>query len=811
MARRIPTHLPAVLVLGLVGQVGQVLLLRELLMVFHGNEFSMGLILAAWMAWVSVGSRLGAIVAERNGRPLALLSLNAMAVAVVLPATILLIRTLRGFFRVLPGAYLSLSDIALSSFLVLAPVCLLLGAQFVLLSRAWRDSDQTRDMGAAGKTYAGEAAGNMIGGLLFTLLMVRHLNSLQSALLVAMLMLVANLVAPGAAALHRQATSARLRWMALGIFPVILLAFGLAQRLDNWASNVQWRQLVPQHRLVETYQSKHGTISVLQRHDQYSFFQSGHLVFSTAGPKAASPGFEEQEAANLAHLALVQHRQPEQVLLIGGGLRGTLSEVAKHPVERIDYIELDPVLTRAARPYVSHSTRAALSDPQVHLVHTDGRLFVKTTSETYDLILVDLPDPTTAVLNRYYTAEFFVEARAILNPSGVLIISATSTPELQDIAVANRNAMLYHTLNSVFAHVLVAGDHYLVYVASNAAGQISMDVSVLEQRFQERGIESDSFSHHHYQMLLYESLLRRANWVVRVHGRSQAAHLQGPGPIPLALGAIVEQQYAEETLPPVVERYFINSDLRPIGYSYTLMLWEHWTRAGQSASFRWLLHVEPWWVLPWVVLPLAATATLGRWGGARRRSDLGFGILLAVFTTGLSIMALQIALLLSFQTVYGFVYEMVGLIMALFMGGLALGTLLARKFLLHRATVPTLATMQLLIALFAVLIALILDRAVTLPSPTAVLFLFSALTFASGMVNGVGFPISAACYLALRGNADRAVGAVYGVELLGACLGAILASVVIAPILGLVACCLFAAVGNATAFLALMICRRSHA
>ena len=61
MTRRIPLHLPAVISLGIVCQLGQIVLLRELLMVFHGNELSIGIVFSAWMIWVGVGSRVGAL------------------------------------------------------------------------------------------------------------------------------------------------------------------------------------------------------------------------------------------------------------------------------------------------------------------------------------------------------------------------------------------------------------------------------------------------------------------------------------------------------------------------------------------------------------------------------------------------------------------------------------------------------------------------------------------------------------------------------------------------------------------------------
>lgn len=157
--RRFAAPFLSVLMLGMVSQVAQVVLLRDLLMVFHGNELSIGIILSAWMAWVGVGSALGAIVAERTGRVLSVLMLNAAALLPLLAATVLIIRGLQGFFDVLPGAYLSLPDIFVSSFAVMAPVCILIGIQFVLLAKLWRQSDRAEDTSGAGRSHSARTGG----------------------------------------------------------------------------------------------------------------------------------------------------------------------------------------------------------------------------------------------------------------------------------------------------------------------------------------------------------------------------------------------------------------------------------------------------------------------------------------------------------------------------------------------------------------------------------------------------------------------------------------------------------------------------
>jgi spermidine synthase len=803
------TPIPAVLMLGAVSQIAQVLFLRELLMVFHGNELSIGVILAAWLAWTGAGSRLGAVLSVCGKNTFGLLILCTASLLPLLPATIWLIRGLRRFFDVLPGAYLTLTDMALSAFLVLAPACLLLGIQFVLLSRVWRERSGTGDTSAAGNTYLVEAAGNMLGGLAFTFLLVHYLNSFQAAFAAAVLMLSAVLSghAKTAASAFRTRTRRLLFW-ALPLSATV--AFPLLGQLNQLAYRVKWHYLTPLHQLVETRQSRHGTIAVLRSRDQYTFFQSGHLLFSTAGPLAPAPGLEKQQAVHFAHLVMVQHPSPRHVLLLGGGLRGTLSEIVRYPVEKIDYIELDPALTKMARPYLSAATLAALEDDRVRLLHTDARLFVKTARGRYDLIIVDLPDPVTAVLNRYYTREFFREAAALLLPGGVFVTAATSTPDLRGLAVANRNAAIYHTLAAEFSRVLVAGERSMIFFATDDEERISMDAAVLAERFGKLGIEHEGFSPQHFLTLLPDVQLRQVNWTVRHHGRDSGAQLAGPPALPLFLPPLAQLEQPAEHLPPVQQRYFINSDFRPIAYYYTIMFWDELTRPGRGAMFRWLLRLQPGWFLPLILLPLLGAAVWRTSGGsAGKRNFTASAVLFTAFATGLSAMSLQIAMLFAFQSIYGFVYEMVGLIMAVFMGGLALGTFLTQRYVPDKGSLNLLAGSQAALASLALIVAVALPLAAELRPPSAALVIFYTLTFAAGLANGFCFPLSAACYLRLNSQAEKATGAVYGIELFGACLGAILAGSVVAPVLGIVACSLLAVTAAFTALAVLLITGRS--
>ncbi len=798
--------------MGLVSQIAQVVMLRELLMLFHGNELTIGIILAAWMACVGVGSAIGTMVAERTERILPVMALNASLLLPVLVIGLLVTRGLRGLFDVVPGAYLTLNDITLASFLILAPTCLLIGMQFVLLAKLWRRHDRSEDTSGAGKTYIGEALGNIMGGAAFTLALVHLLNPFQTVLAIGALVVLAVIWAARRGPGNGDPLGpwpGRLMWLLL---VAAASTFAWASQIDDFGHRLQWSQIAPEHELVEVRQSKHGNIAVARMDDQVTFFRSGHLMFSAAGPETAQPQLEEQDAAILAHLALGQHPAPERVLLIGGGFRGTLSEILAHPVTRVDYVELDPVLTQAARDHLAPATLAALDSPRVRLIHDDARRFLRRSEAQWDVILVDVPDPNTAVLNRYYTLEFFDQASQRLASGGLLVIGAVSTPGLRGQAVANRNASILHTLEQSFRVVVPVGERFLIYLATQDESVISTDPHLLRQRHIDRGVQSIAFSPAHFHLLLEPGQLHRVNWVLRQHGRSPDGHLGRPEAAPLRVPSVIEQLRLQESWAPVHQATFINSDFRPIGYFYSLLFWSDLTRSDQTRQLARLMEIRAEWILAPVVVVLGLMLLL-RLIGQRRKSapDRSFAVGIAVFTTGMATMAMQIALLFAFQSQYGFIYEMIGLIIALFMAGLATGTLIAQTRIRQRASLRLLAWVQAGIALFALGIAWMLPLGSQLPGEAATFSFFAGLTFVSGLLNGIDFPLATESFRAHNRRAERSAGLVYGIELAGACIGAALASVVVAPIMGIVACCLLAAIANATAWAALMIARRRHA
>ena len=127
----------------------------------------------------------------------------------------------------------------------------------------------------------------------------------------------------------------------------------------------------------------------------------------------------------LAHLPLLTHPAPRRVLIIGGGDGGTLEETLKHPIEHSTLVEIDQDVVTTCRRFLPFISGGAFDDPRTRLVIADGIEFVRTTSERYDVILVDSTDPQGPGL-ALFSPEFYGACTRVLAPDGLLVAQSGS-------------------------------------------------------------------------------------------------------------------------------------------------------------------------------------------------------------------------------------------------------------------------------------------------------------------------------------------------------------------------------------------------
>ncbi len=697
----------ALAAVGFTSTIAQVVLMRELVATFYGNELLFGLVLAAWLAWVAVGSWGLARLAERRQWGTRTFAAGLALAAALFPTQIALVRDVRALLGVTPGAFVEFGPMVVAVVLILAPLCLLGGFLFTLGARLTVEQGST-----AGRAYVWESAGAVVGGTLFSFLLIRWLDPFQTALLVAAVNLTValQLLKPVTCSLKRS---------LICLFLLALAALPLGHHLHTATLRWQWSDL------AFAADSPYGRITIQARDGQRVFYENGMLAFETQGT------FPEE----VAHFPLLMHPDPRSVLLVGGGVAGDVREILKHPVAGVTYVELDPLLIEAAQAHLPPEDAAVLNDPRVTLILSDGRLYVKTARRTFDVVILDLPEPATGALNRFYTQEFFEEVHAVLNPGGVFALGLPSAENYWSPELARRNASVYHTLHRVFPEVIVLPGEHNFFLASDAP--LETDPAVLAGRLTERGIET--------------------RWVT-------------PGYIEYIFTTDRFAQVRQELEATTGVRF--NRDLTPICYYYDLVLWLSLFYPNLRGAFESTSLVNLWWVVGLLVL----VALLVRW----RR---GWAVPFAIAGIGLAEMTLEVVILFAFQVLHGYVYAEVSLIVTAFMAGLALGGAASNRLLavsgwnVRRALVAVQAAVAAYSGVFPLLISL------PIPAPALV---FPLLALLAGYLTGMAFPLAVAL---MRGSAGRVAGLLYGADLVGGCVGALLAAVLFVPVLGIPQTC----------------------
>ena len=690
-----PRHLglrfsaPAFL-LGWLAASFQIFLLREFSAHFYGNELTFGLVLAAWLLWGGLGS----LWASRREVGSAALGLLFFAVLLIAPLCFSALRFSRFPMGILPGETTGLLPILLFAFVLALFINFPLGTIFVFTVK--REYHLPR-------VYLWESIGAALGGLFAYLVLIPYFSNWQ------------------ALALLGSAAGVFLLFYFKERKFVLLCVLGLAVNsaffmFDFPSQKISWKPFT----LVRTKDSLYGKVQVIKTAEQITLYDNGLRLFSFPDPASA------EEAV---HFALLQNPDAARVLLIGGGAGGSLAEILKYPKAEVDYVELDPEIIRLSELFLPAGEKDILRNPRVRLHFSDGRAFLERTPQLYDLIILDLPEPATAQINRFYTCEFFVEVRAKLKREGVFSFRVPSaenyiSPELQRFL-----STMSATLKQTFPEVKVIPGDSNIFLASSAA--LYTDPEYMEAMIGQYKIKN--------RYLTPEQLPARLH-PLRV--RSLMARIEG-GP------------------------QILNSDLQPISYFFNSILWSTQFKSLDAKILKSLAGIPAHWLLD---LPLLLFILLLIW---TRLGSKGPGdAVIPIAIMGLTTMAGEIMLLLWFQALSGYVYRQVALLLTTFMAGLALGAFISSKRKKHRPS-------RIVLLQFGFL-SLILAIRVSLERRPAEFVLFAFL-FILGYLGGDFFIVSNMLFFRERNQA----GLGYGWDLLGSFLAAVGLSAVLIPLVGL--------------------------
>lgn len=727
--------------IGFTAVISQVVLMREFVVVFYGNEISFGLFLTNWLIWTAVGSSLLGRLATRWHQPRKLMVLLQMLIAVVLPSTVVALRAIKTVFHATPGEILGPGLMFLSSFVILGLFCAFSGWLFAAGSRLYAVEVGGTTALATSSVYLYEAVGSGLGGLLASLLLLRFLNHFE----IILLLVVLNLSAAMVLTLGPSWRFHKGR-VVLVLVALFTLFFG-GRLLDSMSLRYLWRGF----HLVDTHNSIYGNLAVVATEGSQSLFENGLVVFTVPDPASS------EEAV---HYALLQHPSPRSLLLIGGGVSGSLAQALQHPtLKQVDYVELDPAILGLARKHFPEDWLTIEADPRVSIHHIDGRLFLKRTRNIYDVIIVNLPDPQTAQLNRFYTLEFFREAAEKLTPGGLLAFKVTGAENYISAELAQFLRCVNKTLRLAFADVTTIPGATIHFFAASQPGVLTTEPSLLVKRLQTRQIQT---------MYVREYYI----------------------PFRMMPDRMADLQMQIEPLPDTPT----NQDFAPIAYYFDVALWSSRFHVLYRQLFEAIARVKFKEIVSLMILALLGLAGLLYWR-LRHAKRLQASTGLCVAAMGFTLLGLEILLLIAFQAIYGYVYHQLAIVITGFMVGMALGSWWSRRSIhrsnmdpTQRSDVRLLAGLQVLAALTPLLMYALFLYFAGIETPTGLFIIsqigFPALALLSGMLGGYQFPLASRVYFNLMAPSDHGPGTVYALDLAGACLGAIVLSVYLIPLFG---------------------------
>jgi spermidine synthase len=685
--------------LGFISILGQVVLLRELSVASYGVELIYTITLGIWL----LSTACGAMLQERTHASFSRINLLFLLFSAALPLDVAFVRSIRLLFGDLPGAYLPLHLQLVAICASLLPIGMILGLLFRWTARAYI---------AKGKSLAGayavESVGGLAGGLCSTFLLKLGFQNFVIALICALIALGASLLG------FDGRIAGRLRFVCLVIFTALVVCTWKARAIDRLMTS--WTH--PD--LVETQDSPYSRITLTYLDGQLSVFENDALLFDTEGT----------HAEEFAHLAALQRPDPGRVLVLGGGIEGTIREILRYSPQKVDYVELNPVLLQVVPQHLPLEIQKSLRAENVRIIESDPRIFLKRALD-YDLVLVGMPEPGSAQANRFYTQEFFTECAARLSPGGVIAFSLQSAENFWTPQLTRRMVSIYRAARSVFPEILfIPGSTNVVIGSMNA---LTRDPKVLAARLEGRRIQTRIVSADYLRYLYTNDRFEK---VARI---------------------------LESGIAP------INSDARPICYQYTIMIWlSKFLPSAKLWDFS-LLELSSSRNLAWlVVIGLPALLLIrARWPVRRA---------LLTGVAGFVGMTLETIVILHFQTKSGILYQDIGILLTGFMAGLAFGALGVEK--LHRRASKTIG--GALLGGFVILSGVIgwsVNSGIHAGLPQSLGFLI----LSGFMVAGVF------AYAGLHGEEDQAaaITPLYSADLIGGCIGSLLASLILAPLVGL--------------------------
>lgn len=288
----------------------------------------------------------------------------------------------------------------------------LVGLEIPLLIRILKDEFSFGDLVSNVLTY--DYIGALAASLLFPLVLVPFVGLIRGGFVIGFVnILVALLLV---FRLRRDRSLAPERVAGVAVAALLVVGAAASEALQRASEAGLYND-----NIIYAKSSQYQRIVLTQNKGDIRLFLDGNLQFSSRD--------EYRYHESLVWPALGRVKAPSRVLILGGGDGLALREVLRdEAVRQVTLVDLDPAITELFRaaPALTRLNADAFADPRVRVINADAFTWARDASEVFDVILVDLPDPTNYSIGRLYSLAFYRNLGAILAPGGVMSVQSTA-------------------------------------------------------------------------------------------------------------------------------------------------------------------------------------------------------------------------------------------------------------------------------------------------------------------------------------------------------------------------------------------------
>lgn len=712
--------------LGAAAIIVQTFLFRSFLSVFEGTELAIGIFFASWLIMVALGAVTGRRASSR------IVDLFPFLLLLFIPAAglqYLLFLSLRHIFNVTPYELFPLFKMALAALPANALLPFLIGFIFPAAC-TWEKKHA--GLAVAG-TYGLEALGGAMGGTLLTILLTLNAAPLQLLTGCFFIML---LLAALAAILYKKA-----RWIIM--LPVLLAVLWVAHVPDRTARflhRTTWNALFPGTEYKGFVTTPQATYHYGVIRDQF-FVSAWNTVVDTLPRREA--------AAETLALHFAQHPDAHNIAIVGDqGLAAACLLQQLQPDKPALWLPSDPAYGQQIQKTIPRDILANIQDLPVS--PKDARRCLQSYSNHFDLIITMMPDPATLTINRFYTREFFSTAKQALKKNGIFSISISGGANYIGTELTLMGASALSTLRSVFPYTAIkAGE--TTYLLASANNGLSENAAELTSRYRR-------YAHH--------KALFPADAITTLYEENR----------------IQFQRHEYEQIAPKLD--VTNTDAHPRALLFSLLF-----ALKQSG-------LPPGNVLPliqaghklWIGLLCSLVVLFSAWTLLRfhtsTRSDSACRAsctdsIMLIAVAGFSGLSAFLIIMHAFQVRFGNLYLFIGLLSALYMAGLYVGTYTGMQA--HRRFRTITRPLISLLLLVHVILLLALGRFVLSFS----MWQFPAIVFLIGTWSGLYIPFAASMIHACVDDEQQAGAILEFSDHGGAAFGALFIGIIALPLWGI--------------------------